>query len=58
MDFATLRATEAVAAYPLSAKQGFLTTALVWRNGESPLVVKALQSELSRHRKALKGARV
>lgn len=54
---ATLRSTEEVAAWPLGAKKGLLTTAFVWRRGESSLMVKAMHDEIARQRKTLKGSR-
>lgn len=54
---ATLRATGEIAAYPLGAKTGLLTTIFAWRKGEPSLMVKALQTEIAQRRKTLKGSR-
>jgi DNA-binding transcriptional LysR family regulator len=54
---ATLRATSEVAVYPLAGRKGMLTTAFVWRKGEAPLAVRAMQAEVLAHKKALGKAR-
>ena len=42
----TIRRTESIAVFPLTAKNGRTTTSLIWRKGETSLAMKALQAEI------------
>jgi len=44
----TVRGAENLALYPLTGREGNVTTCLVWRKGESSLALNALKSELGK----------
>ena len=44
----TVRGAESLALYPLTGREGNVTTCLVWRKGESSLALNALKSELGK----------
>ncbi|MFZ5557777.1 MAG: LysR family transcriptional regulator [Pseudomonadota bacterium] len=48
---ATVRAGASIAVHPLPARSGRVTTALVWRKGETSPALKALQAELAAARR-------